>query len=105
MSIIRDIWEENHEKHVRAHKRAVRDLKESNELEQQTRMFWTVQLTLLELDGPSLALMLASLLSSDTYRRNKYTEKLQSLEMFDMSEKDRQCLATHLALQLCGIEE
>jgi hypothetical protein len=104
MSIVGDMHEEIHQAHVRAHRKAMRDLKASNELEQQTRMFWIVQLTLLELDGASLAVMLASLLSSNTYKRNKYTEKLQSLEMFTMSEKDRQCLATHLALQLCGID-
>ena len=104
MSIIGDIYEEAHQKHVEAHVRAIRSLKSQTKLERQTQTFWTIQLTLLELDGPNLALIHAAMMSSCMYKRNKYTEKLQSLKMFSMSEKNRQCLATHLALQLCGID-
>ena len=104
MSIIGDIHEEAHERHVKEHLRIVRELKAQTELESKTQTFWLIQWNLLEMDGPSLALILAAMLSSKVYKRNKYTEKVQSFEMFSMSEKDRQCLATHLALQLCGIE-
>jgi hypothetical protein len=104
MSIIGDIYEEAHEKHVKAHVRAIRSLKSQTQLERQTETFWIVQLTLLELNSGSLGLILTSLLASDMYRRNKYTKKMEDLEMFSMSEEDRQCLATHLALQLCGID-
>lgn len=104
MSIIGDIYDEAHQKHIEAHVRAIRALKSQTELERQTETFWTIQLTLLELNSGSLGIILISLLASDVYRRNKYTKKMEDLDMFSMSEEDRQCLATHLALQLCGID-
>jgi hypothetical protein len=104
MSIIGDIYEEAHQKHVEAHVRAIRSLKSQTELERQTETFWTIQLSLLEMSSYTLILLFNRYQHDGMYVKNKYTKKLQQLKIFSISEEDRQCLATHLALQLCGID-
>lgn len=75
-------------------------------LRQQTEMFWLLQLQLLEMNSKRLFAIWIILINSNLYRGNKHTYKFVNKAMDEkLTEEDRQCLATHLALQLAGIEE
>lgn len=79
-----------------------------------TTNFWNVQLQLLEMYPGSLLNLLSSMVESGVYKRTSKSKKfgkitktgfVPSRTHFLMGEEDRQCLATHLALQLAGVEE
>lgn len=76
-------------------------------LEAQTLQFWHLQLQFLEIPVGHIAALFAIQLSSPYYRRNKHTKRLESkfFTNHKPTTKDVECLATHLAMQLAGIEE
>lgn len=94
-----------HIEHTKAHQKALEWIKEQNDLRHQTISFWNLQLNLLAMDSLNVGIIFNALLSSSIYKRNKYTKKLEELDVFSLTEKQHQCLCTHIALQLCGIEE
>jgi hypothetical protein len=81
------------------------------ELRQQTEAFWLFQLQMLELPSYTLKSIFTGLRQSGTYRTNDYTRKMEDIcqrcanSWYIMAEEDRMCLATHIALQMAGIEE
>jgi hypothetical protein len=76
-------------------------------LRQQTETFWLLQLQLLEMSRWHLRLTFWSIQHLPTYKKNKITHKLSSKvdHTWNYDEETRQCLATHIALQLAGVEE
>lgn len=87
---------------------------EYNTLRQQTETFWLLQLQMLEKSTFMLQMELLHLFHSRTYVKNKHTKKFGEcvFNFFhfhklpqDYTENERQCLATHLALQSSGVEE
>jgi hypothetical protein len=76
-------------------------------LRQQTEIFWLLQLQLLEMSRWHLRLTFWSIQHLPTYKKNKITHKLSSKvdHTWNYDEETRQCLATHIALQLAGVEE
>lgn len=80
-------------------------------MNKQTCQFWHLQLQLFQLSPYNLVGMYYNLRYSSTYVFNKYTTKFDlkyienSIDYNNFSENDSMCLATHLALQLSGIDE
>lgn len=79
------------------------NLSPSNE---QTVMFWNLQLQFMERSFESLKDVYKGLRYGSMYVQNSHTGKMDRLLHQNVcSEEDRLCLATHLALQLSGIKE
>ena len=87
---------------------------EQDDLLQQTLMFWDLQLQFFQINIYGLFRIMSVLKRSKLYVENKYSKKMEKiltkmlkerLRSIDASEENRQCVATHLALQLAGIEE
>jgi hypothetical protein len=76
-------------------------------LDEQTCHFWHLQLQFFDMDELSLFDLFTGIKHSSIYKKNKFTEKFEKMldVSYQMSEKDIECLSTHLALQLSGIEE
>lgn len=76
-----------------------------------TVCLWNLQLQLFELDEQTLINYFNTIFMSELYENNKYTSKilrlceLESGPEWPMSEQDRLCLATHIAVQLLGLGE
>ena len=79
-------------------------------LRNQTCHFWHIQLQFFQLSKHKLISIFYSIRHSEMYIPNKYTSKFDQKYIFtsvdynEISQKDLECLATHLALQLAGIE-
>lgn len=81
----------------------------------QTVMFWYLQLQFMEMEFNDLLSVYVSIKCSPTYVVNKHTSKINDImddyarslySSAKVSFDDKiPCLATHLALQLSGIEE
>ena len=87
---------------------------EQDDLLQQTLMFWDLQLQFFQVNIYGLFRIMSVLKRSKLYVENKYSKKMERiltkmlkerLKSTEISEEDKQCVATHLALQLAGIEE
>ena len=81
-------------------------LREERELREQTEQFWHLQLQFLEVTSLFLSLHFRQLAQLEIYVPNKHTEKIRTYTSglgMCMSEEQRQCVATHLALQLSGL--
>jgi hypothetical protein len=83
-------------------------------LKQQTETFWLLQLQMLERSVFMLQMELITLAQSGLYKKNSHTKKFGKFVFNyfhfhklpqDYTEDDHNCLATHLALQLAGVEE
>jgi|688.fasta_scaffold2130521_2 hypothetical protein len=78
---------------------------------EQTCIFWHLQLQLFQLTSHKLLQVYYSIRFSDIYIPNKYTSKfdekyvVRSVDYREIQQKDFECLATHLALQMAGINE
>lgn len=74
---------------------------------EQICYFWHLQLQFFEMDELSLTDLFTGIKHSDIYKRNKFTKKFEKMMdySYSMSQDDMECLATHLALQLSGVEE
>lgn len=80
-------------------------------LRQQTEMFWLLQLQFMSMDRASESFfnIMWGLYVSPLYEPNKHTRKIKKI-MFDSvrrqwTEDEFNCLCTHFALQLAGVEE
>lgn len=80
-------------------------------LRQQTEMFWLLQLQFMSMDRHTEYVynMMWGLYFSPIYRPNKHTRKIKRI-MFESrsylwTEDEFNCLCTHFALQLAGVEE
>lgn len=77
-------------------------------LKEQTEMFWYLQLQFMARSSRSLADAYQGIRYGQMYVRNAHSAKMERLlgiDPFLWSEEDHNCLATHLALQLSGMEE
>lgn len=84
-------------------------------LRQQTEMFWLLQLQFMQMSPYNLLSMYDSIRYTSAYRENEMTRKMTQLlrvstEVFSESNHltlmaERDCIATHLALQFAGVEE
>jgi hypothetical protein len=80
-------------------------------LKQQTEMFWLLQLQFLSLKKDSEAAYntLYGIYFSPIYKKNKHTRKVKRLMfsrgIYNWTDADFECLCTHFALQLAGVEE
>lgn len=78
-------------------------------IDEQTIMFWTLQLQFMEMSPFLMYLAFKQLELSGLYVKNKYTKRtlklLPKVLNNTLGKNQKQCLATHLALQLSGIEE
>lgn len=79
-------------------------------LRQQTEMFWLLQMQFLSMDRFTLGCLMLYYSGSSLYKRNKHSIKAKRLAdnarwELPYTEEDHECLATHLALQLAGVEE
>jgi len=72
-----------------------------------TVCLWNLQLRLFELDEETLINYFNTVFVSDIYENNRYTNKILKICALEwpMSEQDRLCLATHIAVQLLGLGE
>lgn len=75
--------------------------------DEQTIMFWNLQLQFMARSSDSLLDVYEGLRFGGMYKNNKYTQKMEQLRhryghLF--TEEEHNCLATHLALQLSGLE-
>lgn len=81
------------------------------DLNNQTCHFWHLQLQLLQLSTHKLLHIYYSVRFSNIYVPNEHTNKFdekytfRSVDYAEISQKDFECLATHLALQMAGINE
>jgi len=80
-------------------------------MKEETILFWNNHFQMLELDIITLAELANNLMYSPStfYIENDFTGKIKSLVSSVLkggswTEKDRTCLATHLALQMSGVE-
>lgn len=79
-------------------------------IDEQTIMFWNLQLQFMSMDRFYLGCVALYHMSSSTYVRNSYSNKAKRLsnyarwESCKFTENQHNCLATHLALQLSGVE-
>jgi uncharacterized membrane protein (DUF106 family) len=81
-------------------------LREERELREQTEQFWHLQLQFLEVTSLGLSLHFRQLVQYEIYSENKHTKKIRNYTSglgICMTEEQRQCVATHLALQLSGL--
>lgn len=73
--------------------------------------FWNLQLQLFQFSKYEIVQMYYLLRGSDIYVKNKFTVKndlkylVNSISFSEINEEDMYCLATHIALQLSGLEE
>jgi hypothetical protein len=83
-------------------------------IDDQTIMFWTLQLQFMEMDIRDLLSMYISIKSLPTYIENSHTSKMNGImdnesrfwsgnKEAKPTEDDRQCLLTHISLQLSGL--
>jgi hypothetical protein len=92
-------------------KEAIAIQEEEDALRQQTEMFWLLQLQFMSMNRTSESSFntLWGLYFSPLYKPNKHTRKIKKI-MFDSvrrqwTEDEFNCLCTHFALQLAGVEE
>lgn len=80
---------------------------EINDLQEQTIMFWNLQLQFMEMSSFTLSHIIAQLEYNELYCKNKFSKSIKKIRSKiingRLSEKDHNCLATHLALQLSGL--
>jgi hypothetical protein len=76
-------------------------------LKEKTELFWFLQLQFLEMNQWHLRTSFWAIQSLPVYKPNKITYKLKNKVdgTYQYDEETRQCLATHLAIQLSGVEE
>lgn len=79
-------------------------------VDDQTVMFWHLQLQFMQMQVYHLGCTWNSVTTLPTYCRNEHTTKacviaLKALTKGYLTDKDRECLATHISIQLSGIEE
>lgn len=82
-------------------------------LQQQTETFWLLQFQFLSMDKDSECAfnMLYGIRYSDLYKKNRYTHRIDKTlhtlrwKMDTWTEEQFECLCTHFALQLAGVEE
>lgn len=74
-------------------------------LDEQTIMFWNLQLQFMEMDEVALTNIFDEYDLEDFIKENEYTKKARSISQkkWDLTEDEHNCLATHLALQLSGL--
>jgi response regulator RpfG family c-di-GMP phosphodiesterase len=90
---------------------ALAQLEAEQLLKQQTETFWLLQMQFMELTSFVLASLMQDLLDSGSYRANRHTNRAKKIldkvyrRGWDVTTGDTYCLATHLALQLAGVEE
>lgn len=72
-----------------------------------TVCLWNLQLRLFELDEQTLINFFNTVFVSELYEHNRYTSNILRIcaPEWPMSEQDRLCLATHIAVQLLGLGE
>lgn len=80
------------------------------DLEFKSIHFWHLQLQFLASFPKSVALSYASYIASDMYKANSFTSNVINITAkisagYEVPHKDFECLCTHFALQLAGIEE
>lgn len=85
-----------------------RKLGKDGNIEDQTIMFWNLQLQFMGMSEASLYHIYQSLIYSKLYVKNNKSKIIGHIvgefsENYIMSEDDRLSLATHLALQLSGL--
>ena len=83
------------------------NITQSKTIDEQTIMFWNLQLQFMARSSDSLLDVYEGLRFGGMYKNNKYTQKMEQLrhrygQLF--TEEEHNCLATHLALQLSGVE-
>lgn len=84
---------------------------EYDTLRQQTEMFWLLQLQFLAMSRYDLGHIAMFYMTTPNYRSNTKTERAKNLAdsarswPCEYTQEDHNCLATHLALQLAGVEE
>lgn len=80
-------------------------------MNKQICQFWYLQLQFLQLSKHKLLSLFYLMRHSEIYIPTKHTIKfdekylLRSVDYREISQKDFECLATHLALQMAGINE
>lgn len=81
-------------------------------LRQQTETFWLLQMQFLSMniDAEGTFNLLYGIRYSDLYKKNKHTSKIDKklhnrYWKTGWKEGDFECLCTHFALQLAGVEE
>lgn len=77
-------------------------------LQQQTEMFWNLQLQFFEMNDIQLITTFAAYWASDNYVYNKHSNKVLDIHNGFIDHPflpywEHECLATHLALQLSGL--
>jgi hypothetical protein len=74
-------------------------------VDSMTISLWNLQLQLFELSEQDLILYFNTIFISHLYEENRFTQKILNLCMqeWPMSEQERLCLATHIAVQLLGL--
>lgn len=78
-------------------------------IDDQTIMFWNLQLQFMEMDRFRLGCMVMYYMGSGVYQSNEYTNKISKLSDkarwldHSFTQDEHECLATHLALQLSGL--
>ena len=76
-------------------------------MNEQEYMFYTLQQQFMQMNVVTLTIIYYNMNDNNLYVKNKYTpkiEKIISKRLLDTSHKDLKCLATHLALQMSGID-
>lgn len=95
---------------AKAFKKHVAVAEKKKLLKQQTEMFWYLQLQFLSMSRFSIGAIALYYFGSGMYKPNIKTQKAKRLadaarwDTFHYTKEDHECLATHLALQLAGIE-
>lgn len=83
-------------------------LEDEQLLKQQTEMFWYLQLQFLDMGRHNARCIFWDLKFGNNYVKNKHTKKmLTCLGRLSSSwtQEEFECLCTHFALQLAGVEE
>lgn len=77
----------------------------------QTINFFNLQLNLFQFSSQEIRQLYYIIRTSNIYEPNEHTKKLDDLLLFNspslpnwLNEKDIECIATHLAMQLSGLE-
>jgi hypothetical protein len=77
--------------------------------EEQVCNFWHTQLQLFQLSTREVLSMFYVIYGTDMYVKTEYSKKLMYKYLYQsptlLTEEDKECLATHIALQLAGIDE
>lgn len=99
---------ENVKKQAKALKRLTSKQEAEEALRQQTEMFWLLQLQFLSNYPMWVMPIFRGLFHSDSYVKTKFSNKIHKIliqDDLDLSHEQFECLCTHFALQLAGVEE